>query len=115
MKRRESENVKRENRERRCLTALDFLLGVDDASRMGGLRFRDRYGGALSLNIDEDSNALDLDTAIEAARYYGLEKDKAASLSKSIAGTVSAHWRRFASLYGISRTETAEMEKCFIS
>ena len=73
------------------------------------------YGGALSLNIDEDSNALDLDTAIDAARYYGLEKDEAASLSKSIAETVSSHWRRLASLYGISRTETAEMERCFIS
>ncbi len=73
------------------------------------------YGSALSLNIDEDSNALDLDTAIEAARYYGIGKDEASSLALSIASTVSSNWKRLASVYGISREETAEMERCFIS
>lgn len=45
MRRRETENARREGRPERLLGELDFLLGVADASRPGGLRFRSAADG----------------------------------------------------------------------
>ncbi len=51
MKRRESQLAREENRTSKNLYDLDFLLGVDDESRMGGLRFKLQEDGPY-LNND---------------------------------------------------------------
>ncbi|MCX6876776.1 MAG: HipA domain-containing protein [Verrucomicrobia bacterium] len=45
MRRRETEHARREGRPERSLTDADFLLGVSDATRSGGLRFRTAADG----------------------------------------------------------------------
>jgi serine/threonine-protein kinase HipA len=45
MKRREALSAINENRPRRNLTEVDFLLGVNDLARMGGLRFKTTLNG----------------------------------------------------------------------
>jgi len=51
MKRREAQLAKEENRTAKNLQDLDFLLGVNDESRMGGLRFKLNENGPF-LNND---------------------------------------------------------------
>ncbi len=46
MRRREALRAQAEDRRARTLTAWDFLLGVDDTTRMGALRLRDPASGA---------------------------------------------------------------------
>ena len=45
MRRREKLAARRESRSERNLMELDFLLGVDDNGRMGGLRFKEKHDG----------------------------------------------------------------------
>ncbi len=51
MKRREAQLAKEENRSARTLNEMDFLLGVNDESRMGALRFKLTENGSF-LNND---------------------------------------------------------------
>ena len=53
MKRREAIIAKRENRKPKRLSDIDFLLGVYDETRMGGLRFSLTEGGPF-LSYDKD-------------------------------------------------------------
>ncbi len=53
MKRREAIIAKREERKPRTLTEVDFLIGVYDETRMGGLRFAVSKGGEF-LSADKD-------------------------------------------------------------
>lgn len=53
MKRREAIVAKKEERKPRTLTEVDFLLGVYDETRMGGLRFSASQGGAF-LSDDKE-------------------------------------------------------------
>jgi len=53
MKRREAIVAKKEERKPRTLTEVDFLLGVYDETRMGGLRFSTSQGGAF-LSDDKE-------------------------------------------------------------
>lgn len=53
MKRREAILAKKEERKPRTLTDMDFLLGVYDETRMGGLRFSATPGGAF-LSDDKE-------------------------------------------------------------
>ena len=53
MKRREAIIAKREERKPRTLTEADFLIGVYDETRMGGLRFSASKGGAF-LSDDKE-------------------------------------------------------------
>ncbi len=53
MKRREAIIAKKEKRKPRTLTEVDFLLGVYDETRMGGLRFSTSQGGAF-LSDDKE-------------------------------------------------------------
>lgn len=53
IKRRELILAKKEERKPRRLTKLDFLLGVYDETRMGGLRFAEEEGGSFVSN-DKD-------------------------------------------------------------
>lgn len=53
MKRREAIIAKKEERKPKTLTEIDFLLGVYDETRMGGLRFSTSNGGAF-LSDDKE-------------------------------------------------------------
>lgn len=53
MKRREAMIAKKEERKPKTLTEVDFLLGVYDETRMGGLRFSTSQGGAF-LSDDKE-------------------------------------------------------------
>ena len=53
MKRREALIAKKEERKPRTLTEVDFLIGVYDETRMGGLRFSTSKGGAF-LSDDKE-------------------------------------------------------------
>ena len=53
MRRREAIVAKKEERKPRTLTEVDFLLGVYDETRMGGLRFSTSQGGAF-LSDDKE-------------------------------------------------------------
>ncbi|MBD5467947.1 MAG: type II toxin-antitoxin system HipA family toxin [Lachnospiraceae bacterium] len=53
MKRREALIAKKEERKPRNLTEVDFLIGVHDETRMGGLRFSTSKGGAF-LSDDKE-------------------------------------------------------------
>lgn len=72
------------------------------------------YGTGLSLNINEYSNALEYELAMDVAPYFGVEESKAAQIiadTKSIVGT----WRKWASHFHISREEQELMASAFRS
>ena len=69
-------------------------------------------GIGLSLNIDEYDNSLDFDIAIDASKYYGLNKDDAAKEAREMKQNISI-WKVIAERIGISRTQISEMEHCF--
>ena len=71
MKRREAILARKEERKPRNLTEIDFLLGVYDESRMGGLRFSVEEGGAFLSN----------DRELAAPPWATLRKLEAASLA----------------------------------
>ncbi len=70
------------------------------------------YGNGLSLNINEHSNALDFDLAIEVAPFFGITAHKAAETISSTRHIV-ATWRKWASYYHISREEQEQMKPAF--
>ena len=51
MDRREAIEAREQGRPRRALRAWDYLLGVDDGTRMGALRLRDPEGGAYATSL----------------------------------------------------------------
>ena len=73
----------------------------------------DIYGEFLSLNVDADNAAIDFETAIDAAPYYGIEKERAAEQVERIKTLVRENWRKTASKYGISRSEAERMRPAF--
>ena len=69
-------------------------------------------GIALSLNIDDSSNAMDFDLAITVAPFFGIKKDDA---KKTITEMKSqtALWSYIAKGLGITNSEISMMEHCF--
>ena len=69
-------------------------------------------GIALSLNIDDSSNALDFDLAISVAPFFGIKIDDA---KKTITEMKSqtALWSYIAKGLGITNSEISMMEHCF--
>lgn len=70
------------------------------------------YGTGLSLNIDEHSNALDFELAIDVAPYFGIDAAKSAQIVDSIKRHV-ADWRKWAMHYHIPREEQELMAPAF--
>jgi serine/threonine-protein kinase HipA len=71
------------------------------------------YAKGLSLNIDEHSNALDLDLALEVAPYFRINnKDKAAGVQREIIAHV-INWRNVAKSLGIPNSEQERMSSAF--
>lgn len=73
----------------------------------------DVFGEFLSLNVDSDNSAIDLNLAIEASKYYGITKADAASLADEIVHKVDNNWRALAGKYGISHSEAERMSPAF--
>ena len=73
----------------------------------------DLYGEYLSLNVDDCHSSIDFDLAIEAAPYYGIEKNQAENTVSAIKRIVLDNWRNLAKKYGISRREAERMKPAF--
>ena len=73
----------------------------------------DVFGEFLSLNVDSDNSAIDLNLAIEASKYYGITKADAASLADEIVRKVDNNWRALVGKYGISHSEAERMSPAF--
>lgn len=73
----------------------------------------DQYGEYLSLNVNETESSIDINLAIDSAKYYGLEKDKAVNIAKGIETVVRDSWRELAKKNGISRSEIERMAPAF--
>jgi len=85
MLRREKMMARKEGRPERKLLELDFLLGVDDSGRMGGLRFKEVEDGPF---LEDDRNSpsppiTELRKLENAA--LALEKDDAAKIEEALA------------------------------
>jgi serine/threonine-protein kinase HipA len=70
------------------------------------------YGSGLSLNIDEYSNALDFDLALDVAPYFGINATKSAQIIASIKQHVSS-WSTWAKHYHIPREDQELMSPAF--
>jgi serine/threonine-protein kinase HipA len=68
----------------------------------------------LSLNISEQSNALDLDLAREVAEKFRVNDKKRETIINKIMRTVG-HWHEIAATIHISRSEIQRMENAFLS
>ena len=74
MRRREALSARNENRKERNLFESDFLLGVYDGHRMGGLRFRlEEHGGFLN---DQREFASPPWTSLRDLEYASLQLEK---------------------------------------
>jgi len=69
-------------------------------------------GWGLALNIDESSNALDLDLALRVAKYFRLTDAQANQQLEQIRSTVST-WKTIATKMGISPSEIDRMQPAF--
>lgn len=70
LNRREQIAAKEENRPVRRLSSFDYLMGIDDASRMGGFRFANTRGG-MFINIDRSLRVPPLTSVRELMRAAG--------------------------------------------
>ena len=68
--------------------------------------------GGLKLNINEDDNAQDYELAMEVAPIFRLRTQQAKDILANVKEAVT-NWRRLAASYGISRSETEDMENAF--
>lgn len=106
MQRREAALAFKENRSRRKLLESDYLLGVHDGQRLGGLRFKTEVDGAF---LD---NRLDPDLAKEVSIYFGVSNTDANQTIEHFRSMVS-NWRAVARKMKIGRAEIEMMEPAF--
>ena len=71
------------------------------------------YGDALSLNVDEADNSINIDLAIETAVRFGLSRTDATNDAKDILVIVRENWEKLATAYGLSRRLIEEMRPAF--
>lgn len=69
-------------------------------------------GNGLTLNISENSNALDISLALETAHLYQLKTEKAESILKGMHQEIS-NWRAVAKKFGISNSEIEQTKRAF--
>lgn len=73
----------------------------------------DIYGEYLSLNVDDSDSSIEFDLAVDAAPYYGIEKDLAVEIVDNVKCIVMENWQETAKKYGISRGEIERMRPAF--
>ena len=71
------------------------------------------YGDTLALNVNECSNEISLELAIEASDYYGLTKEHAVRLASECIETVKQNWEKIATKNGLSRGAIEYMRPAF--
>lgn len=69
-------------------------------------------GYGLTLNISENSNALDVSLALETAHLYQLKSEKAESILKEMNQEIS-NWRAVAKKFEISNSEIEQTKRAF--
>jgi len=69
-------------------------------------------GIGLTLNISENSNALDISLALETAHLYQLKTEKAESILKDMHQEIS-NWRAVAKKFVISNSEIEQTKRAF--
>ncbi len=74
LNRREQISAAEEKRPVRRLTSFDYLMGIDDASRMGGFRFSESCGGGF-INSDTELRVPPL-TDVRELMHAAYEKKK---------------------------------------
>lgn len=67
----------------------------------------------LHLNIDDMSNELDPELALEVAPYFQLDEAEAQNIQENLKNIIS-QWEKYATTAGASRGERQLMEECFI-
>ncbi|MGM9568652.1 MAG: type II toxin-antitoxin system HipA family toxin [Phascolarctobacterium sp.] len=71
------------------------------------------YGDELALNVDSDSNSIDIELAIETSVKFGINKDQARKMASEILSKVDTNWERLASNHGISHRQIEDMRPAF--
>ena len=71
------------------------------------------YGEYLSLNVSESNNAIDIFSAIDVSKFYGLSTNEAIFEANKIIKTVNNNWEKIAKNYGASRREIEYMSQAF--
>ena len=71
------------------------------------------YGDELALNIDAESNSIDIELAIDTAVKFGIDKDYARKMALEILSKVDTNWEKLASNHGISHRQIEEMRPAF--
>lgn len=69
-------------------------------------------GYGLSLNISENDNSLNFETALKVISLFRISRSEAKEILQQISEVVS-HWKTYASETGISRFEVQEFETAF--
>ena len=69
-------------------------------------------GYGLSLNISENDNSLNFETALKVISLFRISRSEAKEILQQISEVVS-HWKTYASETGISRSEVQEFETAF--
>ncbi len=69
-------------------------------------------GTGLTLNISENSNALDFGLALGVAKYFGLSRSRAEQILKKVRSRVS-QWRTIAEQIRIPKSEQERMDRAF--
>ncbi len=70
------------------------------------------FGTGLSLNISETDNALDLDLALDVAKYFKIKNNRAREIQSEITKAVN-QWHQIANSQRIPRTESDQMRNAF--
>ena len=69
-------------------------------------------GYGLSLNISENDNSLNFETALKVISLFRISRSEAKEILQQISEVVS-HWKTYASETGRSRSEVQEFETAF--
>lgn len=71
------------------------------------------YGDELALNVDAESNSIDIELAIETAVKFGIDKDLARKMALEILSKIDSNWEKLAINYGLSHRQIEEMRPAF--
>jgi serine/threonine-protein kinase HipA len=64
------------------------------------------------LNISDNDNALDFNLAMEAAKFFRLDEERANKVLQEVTNAVK-HWRSVAKKWGISNAECELKSRAF--
>lgn len=70
------------------------------------------WGDGLALNIDENSNACDIDLARSVGKYFRLSQDRREAILREVSVAVES-WEKHAKSAGLNRSEIEQMRTAF--